>query len=252
MRHIIDAKKKKKVHLVAISDIHIGHVQHKGRHFARTIKHVKETRDTYWGFGGDGMENVTPGYPGNMLLEQNMSPTDQYKALAGHFKKIKGKCAYMLPGNHEDRTTKAAALNVTELLAGELGLYDRFFPAGGIFSIVVGKQRYKIGVYHGYSNAQVNKFLENIRRGIFHRTCDVIILGHNHHLGYQEHVALDIDDDGRECATSYFHVRSGTYLGYADYARTMGFPPGRIGSPIITFYGDKRKIEIDDHSLAAI
>lgn len=250
---IIDTPAKK-IELVILSDIHIGAAEHAGKHFVRTLDYIKKNK-CYWGFLGDGMENVTPEKSGDMQDDQVMTPMEQFKALAGHLGKLdKTKCAFIIEGNHEFRSVKQARINLTDMLASHLGRLDRFFNIGGMFRAKVGSNIYNLTLYHGASNARTNRFADHDRRYTIHPNSDLIAMGHTHFLGFEERVKLDLDEKGKEIGVPYYFLRTGTYLKYADYARRFGFPPGRIGSPIVELSGEKNRkaIKIDVQTLAAI
>ena len=77
---------------------------------------------------------------------------------------------------------------------------------------------------------------------------EAIFLGHNHHLGYEVDYHLSIDD-GSEVVRSRHMVRTGTFLGYPDYAREKGYAPRAQGCPIVTLDAKTHLIEIDVETL---
>jgi len=240
----------KQIEIVPIGDIHIGSRAHKGRHFRRTVDYVAAGKNRYWVYMGDGPDNAMPGSHG--LDEQVMLPTEQIKALAGHFKKISSKLIAAVIGNHEQRSIRHALLDPTALLMQTLGGLDRYLGVGGLCRIVVGKQVYHLAIHHGCRYSKANKFTEFDDRKLIHPDADLLMLGHTHHLGSEEIITLSLDEQGKEYAKPIYYVRTGTYQGYADYARFGAMRPGRIGSPILRFHSNPRRIEIDCQTLAAV
>ena len=47
--------------------------------------------------------------------------------------------------------------------------------------------------------------------------------------------------DGFEGVEPRWQIRTGTYLGYADYARELALAPSALGSPVITFSSGKQR-----------
>lgn len=240
----------KEIEIIPVGDIHIGQKAHKGRHFLKTLQYIQAKKNRYWFYMGDGPENAMPG-EGTMLYDQSMMPNEQMQALIGHFKKISGKCLGGIIGNHEMRSIRTALMDPVSQMFSALGILERYFSVGGMFRAIVGSQQYYLTFYHGYKGSKNNPFIEFPDRQETHPESDIICLGHTHNLCYRPNVCLTIDDKNQEHALMKYWVRTGTYLGYADYARFAGYKPGRVGSPIIRLYGKEKKIEIDDQTLSA-
>lgn len=200
---------------------------------------------------GDGAEHVTPHKGGAQLAEQVMPPTEQYKYLANLLGRIKGQCVGGVTGNHEQRAMIDAYVDPVELMFNGWGLLDRYFGVGGCYQIKVRNRVFNVTIFHGRRNSATNVYHEHLLRWRAFPRSDVIIIGHTHALGHYPNVYLKLNPDtGKEEAATVEFVRSGTYLGYADYARENAYPPGRIGSPVIWF--SEEGIEVDDKTLAAI
>ena len=55
---------------------------------------------------------------------------------------------------------------------------------------------------------------------------------------------------GGETIRERWQVRTGSYLGFADYVREMVLRPGNIGSPVIRLDPNEKRISVDVETLS--
>ncbi|NBR68062.1 MAG: hypothetical protein EBT79_12480, partial [Actinobacteria bacterium] len=101
----------------------------------------------------------------------------------------------------------------------------------------------------GKSGAQ-NIWLELDKLMRIYPEADFVASGHNHALAAREVFQLRIGPDGTEQVSRRWQVRTGTYLGYADYAREAALAPGAVGSPVFQFDPKTHHMTVDVRTLA--
>lgn len=233
--------------LVLIGDVHCGATMCDVVRLMKTIDYVKNTRGCYAFLMGDLTENVTMNKDGSMLEDQKEFPTEQIENIIKLLKPIKNKILGTIRGNHGLRTMKESLLDIDKLIASNLGV--PYFKIGGNFLIQVGKEVYKSAMQHGRSSG-TNPLTELNKMKDVYSDSEVCALGHNHALMHGRHISFTLDKDGKEKARIVHLLRTGTYLGYADYSREALYNPPLIGSPIIKFFEKEHKIEVDIDLLA--
>lgn len=150
----------------------------------------------------------------------------------------RGAIDVMLPGNHEDRITRAIGDCPIQDVCDELDV--PYIRAAALLIYVVGDIEYEVYVRHGtgagQSLAQLAKSGQVIR-------ADIYVTGHTHRQ------AVTVDDffvrkGGHVRREKRYFVSSGSFLGYERYAATRGYPPSRLGAPRIFLDGRRFDVHI--------
>jgi len=236
--------------MVIFSDVHVGAEHHDERAFDEALRWCAD-QDAAIFLNGDLIENaiVSGKAPGEMILEQTSSPAAQVKEFCSKIARFakKGRIIGVTRGNHEARSRREAMLDLCELIAAHLEV--PYLRIGGYVRLVTGNQMYMGGIQHGRSGAQ-NIWLELDKLVRIYPEAEFVACGHNHALAAKEVYGLRIGPDGREQVTTRWQIRTGTYLGYADYAREAALAPGKVGSPVLRFDGKKHHMDVDVRTLS--
>ena len=245
-----DLGKRGEQRLVVFSDLHIGADEHCGEQLQAAIDWCVENK-AWVALNGDLIENAVLGSKasGEMLLDQATWPTRQWKDALALFAPLaeSGRILFGTRGNHEGRTRKQALIDLCDLLITALPGNIEYLGVGGLVRVRAGGQEYLLAVQHGSSHG-VDPYRENRRlAGIFPQA-EAVLLGHNHHLGYETDYHLEADEDG-ERLTARHLVRTGTYLGYPEYAREKTYAPRAVGCPILTFAASQHRLTVDVETL---
>lgn len=235
--------------LVILSDIHVGADHHDEQRFDLALQWCRE-HDAHLFLNGDLIENsiIVGKSPGEMLLGQSSTPTEQIKEFC---KKLQwfartGRIVGITRGNHEARTRREALLDLCELIAAHLKV--PYMGIGGYVRLKYGDHLYMGGVQHGRSGAK-NIWHELDKYSSLYPQADFVAAGHNHALDARRVNSLVIDRRGKEKVQSQWQIRTGTYLGFSDYAREMALAPSSIGSPVLRFGGKLREVNVDVSTL---
>jgi hypothetical protein len=199
---------------------------------------------------GDLVENsiVVGKSPGEMLLGQVTPPTEQVKLFCSKMKPFarKRRIIGVTRGNHEARSRRESLLDLCELIAAHLDV--PYLGIGGYVRLRFGGHIYVGGIHHGRSGAR-NIWGELDRMSVLYPASDFVALGHNHALACRKVTSLHMAPSGAECVRSQWQIRTGTYLGFSDYAREMTLAPSVMGSPIVTLGSKARSVDVDVETL---
>lgn len=237
--------------LVILSDIHIGAEHFCARRFEETLRWCTDAGACLL-LNGDLIENAlwSGKAGGEMLLDQAVMPTDQVKLARDYFKPFarRGRIVGITRGNHDSRTRRTSLLDLCDVLAH--GLDVPYFGLGGLVRFVTkGADTYTIALHHGRSGA-ANIWLELDRMLALYPAAELVALGHNHALDSRQVGHLQVGPDGAERTAIRWQVRTGSYLGFADYVREMLLRPSPVGSPIIRFSEAAHQIDVDTRTLS--
>ena len=198
---------------------------------------------------GDIIENsqVEGKIPGEMLLGQNMHPTEQVKAAVDIFRPFarKGRIIGVTRGNHEARSRRRAMVDLSAVLAHSLDV--PYLGIGGMVRVSAGSEVYPVAIHHGKSGGR-NIYTELDRMSGLYPLAELVALGHNHALDARrvQHIGIE---DGAEVVRERWQVRTGSYLRYADYAREAVLSPSPLGSPVVEFAAKTHSIDVDVETL---
>ena len=236
--------------LVIFSDVHIGALEFLEKQFLEALKYCKNNNAKII-LNGDIAENAIASgdSPGEKLLGQAQYPTDQVKYAMAKFKPFakNGDILGITRGNHEARTRRESMLDICDVLAEALNI--PYWGIGGYVVLNHGINRYVGAVQHGKS-AGSNTWLELEKLAKLYYDAEWGAMGHNHDFGHRVMTHFGVDSEGKEVPHHRHLIRTGTYLGYAEYVRNMCAPPGRVGSPILKFHKTEHKISVDVSTLS--
>lgn len=151
----------------------------------------------------------------------------------------------LLTGNHERRIWRATSMDVTKIMAKELGVPYLGHSCFCLFW--VGKQSYTVYATHGSSGARMSHSKLRIALDMFKSvSADVLLMGHVHDLCDLTQLYREVDKRGQVVKEYARHaVITGHYLGYRDsYAEEKDLPPSRTGSPTINFHGNEHTVRV--------
>ena len=239
--------------VVIFSDVHIGAIEHDERRFDEALAEAWEM-EAHLIMNGDIAENAVLAEgdksAADKLMGQALCPMEQVRVAAdkfGRFAKA-GRIIGSTRGNHEARSRRSSLLDLSEILAELLDV--PYLGIGGLIRLTVprGRRTFHLAAHHGTSGAK-NIWLELDRLSALYPSADVVVAGHNHALDARRLLSIVLDDAGRERHREVWQVRTGTFLGFAEYARAMGLRPGRVGCPVVTFH-QSGEVRVDTETLS--
>lgn len=211
---------------------------------------------------GDFIDNGIPGSKTD-VLGQTMNMQDQIDLAVKLLDPIKDKILCILDGNHEDRTKRAAGIDVTSFMAFRLGiqevystgtgvvLLDLKFGKGARSGVKTASHHFTVVVAHGTRSgvtigAAANG-LEGLQEIIVN--ADLYIIGHTHKvLNFIKEVYYVNLYGFLETKVQYY-INTTAFLKYGDYGKDKLYPPTTIKpQTVVVRASEVKKLHIGNTS----
>lgn len=181
------------IEVIPISDAHLGDECSDVSSLRSVVKYVLEAPNRFVILNGDLMNIALRNSKSNVYADR-VRPSEQLAWARNEFKPLadEGRILAMGPGNHEDRIEKEVDLDMTYLLAKELGIEDRYADNSFVLFIKFGRSKnafadrpkklvYSFFVWHGAGGgATSGGTLNRLMKMSDTVVCDVYIMGHKH------------------------------------------------------------------------
>lgn len=246
--------KNEDIHIVPVSDVHIGAAEHMQRRWELFCQGILERPNTYITLGGDLINNATRSSVSN-IFEETMRPSEQKKLMAKMLEPLRDRILCAVSGNHERRSLKDADDEPTYDIMCKLDIEDRYRENMAFVKIQVGKKdghgitnpTYCIVVTHGagggiYTGGAVNR---NERFGYVLDGADCLIVGHTHKPFVTQPSKIKIDTRNNAVAFKPFKVvSSSAWLNFGGYAAQKMLLPSSYAAQTITLCGKRKSIRV--------
>lgn len=241
------------IELHTFADEHIGDEHSDIKRVLNRIEYVKNTPNAYCILNGDIIDNATKTSIGDTYT-QVFNPMEQLAKAVEIFEPIKDKILCITHGNHENRTYKKEGINLSCLMANQLGLADRYTPTSATVFIRFGeggahihnrKIRYTIYVLHGSGGGR-KEGAKAIRLADMASIIDTDIYIHSHtHLPMIMKQAFHRIDNNNSTVTlvDKLFVNTAANLKYGGYGEAGEFKPSSTDTPVIYLSGTKKYFE---------
>ena len=236
------------------ADEHIGDEHCDMKRLLERIEYVKNTPNAYCIMNGDILDNATKTSIGD-TYSQEFNPMEQLQKAYDLFSPIKDKILCITHGNHENRTYKKEGINLSYLIAKQLGLDDRYTPTSAVLFIRFGrvsrgnketngsgnvrKMCYTMYVLHGSGGGR-KEGAKVIRLADMASIIDTDIYIHSHtHLPLimkQGFHRIDTANSSVACVDKLF-VNTAANLKYGGYGEAGEFKPSSTQTPVIYLDG---------------
>ena len=239
----------KSVKIHTFADWHIGDKACDINAIKSEIQEIKDSKESYVICNGDLMNNATKTSVSDCYAEI-IPPMEQLQTLCELLEPIKDKILLLTQGNHEARTYRSDGIDLTALMAKQLGIYDRYVREGGVLFLRFGEttrnhhrpQLYSIYCTHGSGGGR-KEGAKAIRLADMASIvdCDLYIHSHTHLPMVMKQNFFRIDT-----ANSYvtevekLFVNTAAQLKYGGYGQTYEFRPSNTTTPTIYLSGTKK------------
>lgn len=242
----------KEIEIHPLADFHIGDAHCDFRHIQKMLKHIEETPNAYATLGGDMMDTAIASSVGD-TYGASLTPMEQLKQCVAIFEPIKDKILCILGGNHENRIYKMDGIDITGLMAAQLGLQGKYSPTTAFLFVRFGqnadrscrgrKMCYTGYVTHGSGGGRKEGGKIN-RLADYATICDAdfYISAHTHlpavfKTGYYR---VDASNNTVSYVDKLF-VNTASALGYDGYGDKQGYKPSSKDNPVIILNGSRKK-----------
>ena len=234
------------------ADEHIGDEHCDMKRLLERIEYVKNTPHAYCIMNGDILDNATKTSIGDTYT-QTFNPMEQLQQAVELFSPIKDKILCITHGNHENRTYKKEGINLSYLIAKQLGIEDKYTSTSAVMFIRFGspiknhndtkrKMCYTMYALHGSGGGR-KEGAKTIRLADMASIIDVDIYLHSHtHLPLvmkQAFHRIDTSNSSVALVDKLF-VNTAANLGYGGYGEAGEFKPSSKETPIIYLDGRKK------------
>lgn len=233
------------IEIVALADLHIGDKNIDSKAIMDVIHGIRDTENRYCVLVGDLMNTAIMGSKSDAYGE-TMSPMEALQVCVEMLKPIRDKIMAIVPGNHEERISRAVGVDMTRLLALQLGLEELFSDTTALVFIRMGHNwrcqpiTYTLYISHGTGGGRrpggkLNA-LADLAQVI---DADCFICGHTHLPASFRQDSYRINSSST-CAVRHeqLFVNTASAISYNGYGRRGGFKPMSNQYPIITLYND--------------
>lgn len=229
------------------SDPHSNH----GR-ILEDIEYIRSHENVYACIHGDILDCAISSSIGD-TYGSVLSPMEELRTCVELFEPFKDRILCLLEGNHERRHYKSNGLLMTEIIARQLGLIDRYSPSTALLFIRLGRNDshnhfrkilYTMYVSHGSGGGR--KEGGKIQRLVDLSTvvdADIYLCGHTHLP------ALLKDSYARPCISNNsiayctrLYCNTSAKLDFGGYGEVGGYKPACLDTPIIHLSGVKKEV----------
>ena len=245
------------IEIHTFADEHLGDMCCDVKRLLQRIEYIKNTPTAYCILNGDIIDNATRNSVGDTYTQVS-NPMDQLQRAIEIFEPIKNRILCITHGNHENRTYRSEGINLSALIAGQLGLPERYTPTSALLFVRFGeladgrketngsgKRRkvcYSIYAIHGSGGGRKEGGKVN-RLADLASIIDADIYIHSHtHLPVvmkQAFYRTDVRNSTVGIAEKLF-VNTASNLNYGGYGEAQGFKPNSKETPVIYLSGRKK------------
>lgn len=233
------------------ADLHIGDAHCDTRLIRDRLMSVQYDKDAYIILNGDILNNATKTSVSDCYSEVLM-PMEQIQQAVELFDPVKDKILAITTGNHERRTYNKEGIDLMEVFARQIGLYDRFSPASALLFVRFGScsrrksadrpMTYTIFVNHGSGGGR-KEGAKAIRLADMACIVDADVYIHSHtHMPMvmkQGYYRTCISNSSVTPVTKLF-VNTAAALDYGGYGDVQEYKPSSKDTPTIYLDGHKR------------
>jgi predicted phosphodiesterase len=248
------------IELHVFADEHIGDEQCDLKRLYQRIEHVRNTPNAYCILNGDIIDNATRTSIGD-IYAQEFNPMLQLARAVEIFEPIKDKILLITHGNHENRTYQREGINLSHLLANQLGLGAKYSPTSAVMFVRFGEDAtgkketngsgkyrmmcYTVYVLHGSGGgrkegAKANRLAE--MASII--DADIYIHSHTHLPLIMKQGFHRIDAKNSTVAfVDKLFVNTAANLNYGGYGEAGAFKPSSKETPVIYLDGARKNYQ---------
>lgn len=236
------------------ADEHIGDANCDIKRLKERIDAIAEDGNTYCILNGDIMNYASKSSIGDVET-RSLNIMAQLERATELFEPIKDKIICITNGNHENRAYKKEGIDISKIIATQLGIGDRYSPAAAFVFLRFGKptkfhgrknekMRYTMLVNHGSGGGKLegSKAIALARMASI-ADADIYIHSHTHLPMAMKQGFYRVDNGNSTISnTTKLFVNTASNLDYGGYGETMEYKPNSKDTPTIFLNGKKREM----------
>lgn len=257
IKHTIDTTED--IQILPLSDLHIGDPHADIKFIKECIKKIEETPNMFTVIDGDCLNCGIVGSK-SCIYTESVTPMEALEMVTEMFQGLadSGKILAVLPGNHEERIFKTDGVDMTRLMAAQLGIRDLYSPTSALLFLKFGtssrdrsgkrKQVYTVYINHGNggggrrAGSKINA-LEDMSRVCI---ADIYVMGHTHQpASFRKQIIVPNHQNGSVTYQELLFVNTAAFLDWSgSYGDRGGYQPNSKQPPIITLSGSKHEAKV--------
>ena len=243
----------KQIELLVLADYHYASPNSNRDLIKKDVEYIQNHETAYCVLAGDLLECALRSSLGDVYT--SLSPMEELAAMTDLLKPISSKVVGAVGGNHEARHYKTNGVDMTRLLARQLGFEDKYSEDAEVIFLRFGAEAkpgnhhrpilYTIYLTHGSGGGKKEagkiQRLSDLADIV---DCDIYVCGHTHLPA-----ALKLDFCRTSPANSsisyapHLFVNAAAKLNYGGYGCTGGFKPANKDTPRIILSGTSKHME---------
>lgn len=237
----------KSLELHIFADEHIGDDNCDLARLKERIEYVATHDNAYCVLNGDILDYASRSSIGDIETRQ-FNIMEQIKKGVDLFSPIKDKILAITSGNHENRAYRKEGIDISKLIAMQMGLENKYSPTSAFIFLRFGMEKhrrpvcYTIYMLHGSGGGR-KEGAKAIRLADMASIADADIYIHSHtHLPMimkQGFFRVDTANSAVANCTKLF-VNTASNLNYGGYGEAQEFKPNSTDTPIIYLNGAKK------------
>ena len=237
------------IYLLPISDLHLGDPSCNIDKLYRYRDWIAKTENAYVLLNGDICNTAIKSSVSDVYSE-TLNVNEQIKLTAKVFEPIKDRILGMTTGNHERRIQKETGVDISEVIASQLGIY--YAGDEAFLKISFGKNEhnnpvvYTVYMTHGWGAGRTpGSKVNNLQKLSDIVLADVYIASHTHLMTAHQDVYLVPEvrsGNIREVKRTF--ASSGAFLDRGGYGVQKGYPAAKLGSPRLRLDAHKRDVHV--------
>lgn len=245
------AKELKSLELHIFADEHIGDNNCDMERLKERIDYVATHDNAYCVLNGDILDYASRSSIGDIETRQ-FNIMEQIQRGVDLFTPIKNKILAITNGNHENRAYKKEGIDISKLVAMQLGLEDKYSPTSAYLFLRFGELSsnnhnrpvcYTIYMLHGSGGGR-KEGAKAIRLADMASICDADCYIHSHtHLPMiMKQGFFRVDNKNSTVANhTRLFVNTSSNLNYGGYGEAQEFKPNSTDTPVIYLNGNKKQ-----------
>ena len=235
------------IELLILADYHYADPNSDHDAIRRDIDYVNSHENAYCVLAGDLLDCALKNSLGDCYT--NLSPMEELKAMTDLLAPIAHKVIGIVGGNHEARHYKTNGIDMTRLLARQLGIEDKYSPDTAVIFLRFGGSAdhryhhrailYTIYLTHGSGGGR--KEGGKIQRLADYANiidCDCYVCGHTHlPAALKTNFARTSPANSSITYSTHLFVNAAAKLNYGGYGDIGGYKPSNTDTPRIILSG---------------
>lgn len=242
-------------HIYALADLHLGDTGCNWQRIKAALDRIDADPHALVVLSGDLINNATKSSVSDIYAER-LSPMEQITRCTDILRPIKDRVICCVPGNHEERTYRQDGVDITRLVARELGFEDRFRSDFAVIYVRLGRntthgngRQHSYSIYVNHGNGGGRKIGGKANRlNDLAMVCDadIFIVGHTHTpmMFKDSFIRLAPNTDGAVLVERTY-INTTAWLEYGGYGARQAYTPAAISCPVITLGGTRKHVSVE-------